>query len=75
MSTIVFDTHHYIKELVSAGMPEKQAEVIASQQAKLINEALATKRDLRELELRMTTKIGAMIIALGAFLAAIKFFG
>lgn len=74
MNTIIFDTHHFIKELVSAGMPEKQAEVIANQQARLINESLSTKRDLKELELRITTRIGAMIIALGAFLAAIKFF-
>ena len=50
MTTIVFDTHAFVKELADAGMPEKQAEVLARSQATLIDEKLATKQDLKELE-------------------------
>ncbi len=50
MATIVFDTHAFVKELAEAGMPEKQAEVLARSQATLIDEKLATKQDLKELE-------------------------
>jgi predicted phage-related endonuclease len=53
MATIVFDTHAFVKELAEAGMPEKQAEVLARSQATLINETLATKQDLKELEDRL----------------------
>lgn len=35
-------------------MPEAQAEVLADSQAKLIDEKLATKHDLKELEARLT---------------------
>jgi hypothetical protein len=38
MATIVFDTHAFVKELAEAGMPEKQAGVLARWQARLINE-------------------------------------
>ncbi len=47
---LAFDTHTYVKRLVSAGMPEPQAEVIADEQRNLITNELATKRDLKELE-------------------------
>jgi DNA anti-recombination protein RmuC len=53
ITTIVFDTHAIVKELAEAGMPEKQAEVLARSQATLINETLATKQDLNELETRL----------------------
>lgn len=50
MSTAEFDTHTFVKELTRAGMPEQQAEVLARSQAALIDEKLATKQDLKELE-------------------------
>ena len=53
MASIAFDTHAFVKELTSAGMPEAQAEVLAKSQAKLIDEKLATKHDLKELEERL----------------------
>jgi len=53
MSTISFDTHTFVKRLTQAGMPEAQAEVLADSQAKLIDEKLATKHDLKELEIRL----------------------
>ncbi len=88
MTTIVFDTHAFVKELGEAGMPEKQAEVLARSQATLINETLATKQDLKELEaclrrgmqeleLRLkhdlTIRLGSMmVVAIGVVAALVK---
>ena len=54
MATLAFDTHAFVKELTQAGMPEAQAEVLARSQATLIDEKLATKQDLKELEAHLT---------------------
>ena len=62
MSTIVFDSHAFVKELTEAGMPEAQAEVLARSQANLIDEKLATKEDLKKLELRLTMHLGSMMV-------------
>ena len=73
MTTIVFGTHAFVKELAAAGMPEKQAEVLARAQATLIDEQLATKQDLKELELRLTLRLGSMmVLAVGAVAALVK---
>ncbi len=73
MATIVFDTHAFVKELAEAGMPEKQAEVLARSQATLINERLVTKQDLKELELRLTIHLGSMmVVAIGVVAALVK---
>ena len=84
MTTIVFDTHAFVKELAEAGMPEKQAEVLARSQATLIDEKLATKqdlkeleirlrRDMKELELRLTIRLGSMmVVAIGVVAALVK---
>ena len=57
MATLAFDTHTFVKELTQAGMPEAQAEVLARSQATLIDEKLATKQDLKELEACLTRDI------------------
>ena len=73
MASIAFDTHAFVKELTEAGMPEAQAEILARSPAKLINEELATKRDLKELELRLTIRLGSMmVIAVGVVAALVK---
>ena len=77
MDSIVFDTHAFVKELTDAGMPEPQAEVLARTHAKLIDEKLATKQDLKELELRLkhdlTLRLGSiMVVAVGAFAALVR---
>ena len=88
MTTIVFDTRAFVKELAEAGMPEKQAEVLARSQATLINETLATKQDLKELEDRLrrdmkelelrlkhdlTLRLGSMmVVAIGVVAALVK---
>ena len=75
MTTITFDTHAFVKRLTAAGMPEAQAEVIAEEQARLIDTQLATKTDLALLKHELTTRIGGMIFALGGVLVAVKFLG
>ena len=73
MAAIMFDTHAFVKELTGAGMPERQAEVLARSQAILIEEKLATKRDLKELELRLTLRLGSMmVVSIGVVAALVK---
>jgi hypothetical protein len=49
--TIPFDTHAFVKKLIAVGVAEPQAEVQAQAIADLVNEQLATKRDLEELRI------------------------
>ena len=60
-SSVIFDTLAYSKRLKAAGFTEKQAEVQAEVLAEIVNENLATKRDLKEMEMRLTIKLGASI--------------
>ena len=53
MNTLAFDTHLFVKRLTAAGMPEAQAEVLADEQTNLIENNLATKRDLKDLEVAL----------------------
>ena len=90
MAAIAFDTHAFVKRLTAAGMPESQAEILAEEQARLIEDRLATKADVERLETnirrdfehrietleqRLTIKLGALIAAGVAFLSATKYFG
>lgn len=63
MSTLTFDTHKFVKRLTEAGMPLNQAEILAEEQTRLIDERLATKDDLEKLELRLTMKLGTLTVA------------
>lgn len=84
MVAITFDTHVFVKKLIGAGMPEAQAEILAAEQAALIEDKLATKRDLAEMEARlkaeivageqrMTIRLGGMlVVAVGAVAALVK---
>lgn len=72
MATITFDTHKFISKLRKAGVPEEQAEAIAEAFGEAHMEAeVATKADLRELEYRLTIKLGAMIMAAIAAVATL----
>ena len=46
MASYTFDTLSYAKELIAAGMPQQQAEVISLRQRTLIENELATKADI-----------------------------
>ena len=73
MAALMFDTLAFVKELIGAGMPEQQAETLARLQATLIDEKLATKRDLKELELRLTLRLGSvMVVFIGVVAALVK---
>ena len=50
MSTLVFDTYAFVKRLTTAGMPEAQAEILATEQANLIESRLATKQDIANVQ-------------------------
>ena len=57
MTTLVFDTHKFVKELTAAGMKTAQAEVLASSYANLLTDRIATKDDLKALEDRLNALI------------------
>jgi hypothetical protein len=59
MTALAFDTHAFVKRLTTAGMPEAQAEILADEQTKLIDEKLATKADLAATELRLEATLEA----------------
>ncbi len=49
-SAIAFDTHAYVKKLTGVGFSEEQAEVQAETLVALIEDRLATRQDLLNLE-------------------------
>jgi len=55
-SNIVFDTLAYAKRLKLVGFTEEQAEVQAEAIANIVNEKLATKYDLKELDTKAQTE-------------------
>lgn len=65
--TATFNTLAYAKKLKAAGFTDEQAEIQAEALAEIIEERLATKQDLNELELRLkhdlTLRLGGMLVA------------
>ncbi|WKJ91862.1 DUF1640 domain-containing protein [Methylomonas montana] len=63
-----------MKKLKAVGFTEEQAEVFANEQARLIEDKLATKNDLMELENNLRRDIRELeyrvIIKLGTLMAA-----
>jgi len=69
MTAIFFDTHDFVKKLKSAGFSEEQAEILTELQKATVSNTLeqakhdyqlddlTTKRDLKELELRLQKEI------------------
>ena len=52
-TAITFDTHSLVKRLKSVGFTEDQSEVFAEEQARIINERLATKQDTKEIDAKI----------------------
>jgi len=70
---VAFDTVAYARRLRGAGFTEQQADVQAEALAAAVGETLATKHDLRELEYRLTLRLGAMMtVAVGMVAALVK---
>ncbi len=61
---IAFDTLAYANKLKKAGIPDEQAEVHAVAIAEIVNEQMATKRDIKELETALRHDIKEMDTAL-----------
>ena len=93
MSTLTFDTLKFANRLKTAGVPAIQAEAEADALAEAFKtnlSELATKADLRELELRITSRfdnrladlkfellkwlIGLAIAQVGLLVGLLKFF-
>lgn len=81
MTTVTFDTLGYFEKLKAAGFTEEQAKVQTNALREVIEERLATKADLVQLEERLTNEIRKMeselqklelrmTLKLGAMLAA-----
>ncbi len=82
MTSITFDSLGYFEKLKAAGFTEEQAKAQANALREVIEERLATKGDLvqmelrltsemQKLELRMTLKLGAMLAASVAIVATL----
>ena len=77
MTTVTFDTLGYFEKLKAAGVPETQAKAQIEVIREVIEDKLATKQDikdlkteLKELEYRLTIRLGAMLAASIAIVAA-----
>ena len=80
MSSVIFDTHAFVKKLTAVGFKEEQAEAIASTQAELINEQLVTRQylDLRLAETKAEIVkwcVGSVFASVGLFAAWVKLMG
>ena len=72
--TTAFNSLAYVRRLESAGIPREQAEAQADALQEIIESQLATKRDLRELEerltYRLTLRLGGIVVACSTLLLA-----
>ncbi len=82
MTAVPFDTLKFVEKLEAGGFSHQQAKAAAEAFAEATGQELATKADIvrietgmQLLEQRLVIKFGAMVIALGAFLSVIRFFG
>ena len=72
MTPLILDTHAAVHELVSAGMPERQAETVVRQQARLLEQNLATKADIEALRQGTKTDIPTTKIDIDALRQGIR---
>ena len=74
MNAVTFDTLKFTRKLKEAGFTAKQAEGVAVAFCDAVDDELVTKSylhaELAKLELRLTTRIGGMIVAAVAILLA-----
>ncbi|PIE69410.1 MAG: DUF1640 domain-containing protein [Deltaproteobacteria bacterium] len=70
-----FDSLGYFKKLKDAGFSEDQAKVQTDALREVIDSSLATKRDLKDLEYRLTynltLKLGGITVACSAIILAL----
>lgn len=56
MSTVTFDTLKYVEALKNGGVPENQARAQSEALKEVLNTEVATKHDIKELELKSDTR-------------------
>ena len=78
MAALLFDTHKAVKELQEAGFDEAQAEAVVATVGTAIIGNVATKQDINDLrsemqamELRITLRMGGLIVAGVALIIAL----
>jgi hypothetical protein len=78
MSSVTFDKLAYLETLKASGIPEPQARAHAHALDDALRDSVATSEDvarlealIRETELRLTVKLGAMLAASVAIVAAL----
>ncbi len=71
MTTTTFDTLGYFEKLKAAGIPEAHAKAQVEVIREVIEDKVATKQDLKELEYRLTIRFGSMIAVAVGILAAL----
>lgn len=79
---LLFDKLAYVDQLVKAGIDESQARAFSDALDEALKESVATRADIARVEHKidllgrdLTVRVGVMLFALFATLAAIKFFG
>ena len=72
---MVFDTHNFVKRLTAEGMPIGQAEVLADEQARLIDTRLITQADLAQIVTKedLSSNVTGIKIELAALKADVTF--
>ena len=78
MAALLFDTHKAVKDLQEAGFDEAQAEAVVATVGTAIVGNVATKQDISDLrsemqamELRITLRMGGLIVAGVALIIAL----
>jgi len=64
MTAIAFDTLKFAKRLKEGGFTDQQAETLAQAEAEFIEQSLASKRDVKELETAVKRDVKELEIAL-----------
>lgn len=72
MSALAFDTLAYARRMEAVGFSRDQAEAMADEQAKIIDERLATKADLEAFRIATKADLEAYSRAMKADIGAVK---
>ena len=73
MAGLAFDTLAYARRMEAVGFSRDQAEAMAEEQAKLLDERLATKTGLEALKLAVGKDIEALRLAVGKDIEALRY--
>jgi hypothetical protein len=77
MTVLAFDTFKFVRKLESVGIPREQAAGITEALVEANTEqgnAIATKSDIEQLELRMTIKLGTLMFVAAGVMGGIVIF-